>query len=86
MAYTIASGTEHEAIYEWLRNKARELHIEAKFHTERVKQYQNWLYIPSFVEGDNALIKANALQAIEDAWRNQEPEPKWEMLLIPTAN
>ncbi len=75
-----------EAVYKWLRNAAKRRHIDARIHTELVKQDRNWLYIPVYVEGSDAAEKALILQKLEDAWRNRKPEPYWQLLLIPTAH
>ena len=77
---------EPEEVYRWLLRAAKRRHIEATFHLDRVKQVQNWLYIPVYVSGEDVLDKVTKLQRIEDAWRNQHPEPYWQLMLIPAAN
>lgn len=75
-----------DEVFDWLKHEAQRLKIEAKFYTNLVKVDKNWLYLPVYVDGEDAFDRATILQELEEAWRNQQPEPYWELLLIPAAN
>lgn len=75
-----------EEVYEWLRKEAGARQITATVHSSSAKEEGGWLYVPVYVPGDlDAYDKASLLQELEDAWNHQEPEPDWQLLLIPAA-
>jgi len=74
-----------EEVYKWLEETAERMGLGAKLYTQRATQNHNWIYLPVYVPGDDIFDMADKLQKLEDEWRNQEPEPYWELLLIPAA-
>ena len=81
-----AARMEQDVVYQWLEAHAKQMRLKAKFYRNLARQDHNWIYLPVFVEGADVVEKAAKLQRLEDAWRNQEPEPYWQLLLIPAAN
>jgi hypothetical protein len=75
---------EPAEVYEWLRDRAAQTNVNAVFHTHLARTDHNWIYLPVSVKGGDIFDKAQLLQQLEDAWRNQATEPYWELLLIPT--
>ena len=75
----------NDEVYEWLELEAKRQHIEAKLYPSLVRRDENWLYVPVYIEGGDLFEKAEALHNLEEAWRIQDPEPYWQLLLIPAA-
>ena len=76
-----------DEIYEWLEREAKKRRIHALFHKELARQDNGFLSIPVYIQDVlDAYDKASRLQELEDAWNNQEPEPSYQLLLVPAAN
>ena len=78
---------EVSSVYSYLEESALKRHLKIRIHKNLVEQDDDWLYIPVYLDaGEDIVDRARYLQDVEDDWRNQEPEPYWQLLLIPAAN
>ncbi len=84
--YRKIPNQELDTIYDFLEKQAKRRDVEIFIH-RNIRQSDDWLYIPVYVNaGEDIVDRARCLQDIEDDWRNQEPEPYWQLMLIPAAN
>lgn len=83
---TAAKPNQQEEILGWLESRADSTGLNARFHRNLVREEDNWLYVPVNAPGESIVDMANKLQELEDKWRDQEPEPDWQVLLIPAAD
>ncbi|MBC8143050.1 MAG: hypothetical protein H7Y38_16620 [Armatimonadetes bacterium] len=71
---------------DWLYSQFRTQGLEANVHSASARTDSNWLYVPVYVALKDAYRKAQILQEIEDAWKNQNVAPGTHLLLMPAAN
>ena len=70
---------------DWLYSQFRTQGLEANVHANLVRQDNDWLYVPVYVALCDAYRKAEILQEIEDAWKEQKVAPGTHLLLMPAS-
>ena len=75
-----------QSVLKWLIAEANRQGIAREISPTLVKRDGQWLHIAVGMPGlTDVLLRAGALQALEDAWDEQEPRPYWKLLLIPAT-
>ena len=73
-------------VIDWLNKQFQGKGIVAHVHENLARQDGDWLYLPVYVQMNDAYDKATLLQEIEDKWGTERVTNQQFLLLIPTAN
>jgi len=80
------SQLQPDDVYHWLQRRAEESNLVIRFDFDKVKVKNKWLYIPFYIPGKEIDEQLKQIQSIQHEWMDQEPQPEWDFLLIPSAN